>query len=193
MAQKIRALLIFEILGRPPEHIKQALDDYVSQLDKQRGISLVSKTIHEPKLVEEKDSKDLYTTFAEAEVLIDNMNALLSIVLNMLPSSIEIIQPEELAITNSELTSALTDLTLKLHRYDEVAKTLSIEKENLLNRLREVLQKQKNMDFAVPSITVSADNSLQKKDVKKTKKVIKKDSKKETIVKTAKTNKKKKK
>jgi hypothetical protein len=180
MTQKIRAVLIFEILGRPPEHIKQALDDFVSQLDKQKGISLESKTIHEPKLIEEKDSKDLYTTFAEVEVLLDNINSLFLIVLNMLPSSIEIIQPEELSLSNHDLSLTLNELTVRLHRYDEVAKTLTMERENLVRGLRDELQKKSRMDYAIPNITVSADNTLKKKEDKKVdepKKALKKETK----------------
>ena len=55
MAQKIRVLLIFEILGRPPEHIKKSLDEFVSTLGDKKGIEIVSKTIHEPKPIEDKE------------------------------------------------------------------------------------------------------------------------------------------
>ncbi|MEK6859594.1 MAG: hypothetical protein AABX54_02155 [Nanoarchaeota archaeon] len=135
MAQKIRVLLIFEILGRPPEYIKKALDDFIETLREKNGIEIVCKTIHEPKLLEDKDSSDLFTTFAEVEVILDNVGLLFSIVLNMLPSTIEIIQPEELKLSNFQLNSVLSELAVKLHKYDEIAKTVSVERENLINEL----------------------------------------------------------
>ncbi|VVB78255.1 Uncharacterised protein [uncultured archaeon] len=140
MAQKIRAIFIFEILGRPPEHIKEALDNFVSKMGLQKGIEIVSKTIHEPKPIEDKEAKDLFTTFAEVEVLLDSIHLLFAIVLNMLPSSVEIIQPEEIRLSNFELNSVLSELAVKLHKYDEIAKTITIENNNLIGQLNAITQ-----------------------------------------------------
>ncbi len=71
---------MYEILGRPPEHIKQALENFVENLGKQEGIEIINKKVHEPHTLEKKDEKgnvietvkDLFTSFAEVELLIDN-------------------------------------------------------------------------------------------------------------------------
>lgn len=175
MAQKIRVLLIFEILGRPPEHIKKALDDFVSTLGDKKGVELVSKTIHEPKLLEDKESSlektsekkvsDLYTTFAEVEVMLDNINILFAIILNMLPSSVEIIQPEEIKLTNFELNSVASELAIKLHKYDEVAKTITIQNTNLVNQIKVMHQQMQEKKMPSQNITFTTGS----KDYEKTK------------------------
>jgi hypothetical protein len=138
MANKIKALFVYEVLGRPPEHIKKALEEFITKLDEQKGIKVENKKIHEPTACEDEHAKDLFTTFAEVELSIDDLNLLFSVIYNTLPASVEVIEPGEVGIKNFELSSVLTDLTLKLHRYDEVAKTISMEKAGLINIVKEL-------------------------------------------------------
>lgn len=163
MAQKIRVLLIFEILGRPPEYIKKALDDFIETLRGKNGIEIASKTIHEPKPLEDEKASDLFTTFAEVEVLLDNIGLLFSIILNMLPSTIEIIQPEELKLSNFQLNSVLSELTAKLHKYDEIAKTIAVERENLINELKAIKENR------IPQKIAFTTESENKKEIKENK------------------------
>ena len=143
MPEKVKVLFIFEILGRPPEHIKKSLYDLINNLGEQKGIEIIRKKIHEPKKLEEnKKTKVItgdgfFTTFAEVELIADNIDLVFTIVLNMLPAHIEIIEPSEYNFNNFELSSMLTDLAVKIHKYDEVAKVLMIERKNLLDKLSE--------------------------------------------------------
>lgn len=144
MPEKVKALFIFEILGRPPEHIKKSLGELIYNLGNQKGIQIIRKKIHEPKKLEENDKKgkvvtgeDFFTTFAEVELIADNIDLVSTIVLNMLPAHIEIIEPSEYKFNNFELSSFLTDLAVKIHKYDEIAKVLMFERQNLLDKLRE--------------------------------------------------------
>jgi hypothetical protein len=138
MADKIKALFIYEVLGRPPEHIKKALEEFIAKLNEQKGIKVENKKIHEPTACEDEHAKNLFTTFAEVELSIDNLNLLFSVVYNTLPATVEIMEPGELNIKNFNLSSVLTELTLKLHKYDEVAKTISMEKAGLINIVKEL-------------------------------------------------------
>jgi len=149
---KIRALFIFEILGRPPEHLKKAFEEFINRFE-QKGIHIEDKKIHEPRLVEEKNVRDLYTAFAEVELTFDSVELLFSLVTNALPSTVEILEPQNLNIKNFELGSALTELAVKLHRYDEVTKTVAIERDNLLRRLMEIDPRLK----AAPQVKISED------------------------------------
>ena len=158
---KIKSLFVFEILGRPPEHIKNTLEEFVNKLGEQKGVELISKKIHEPKPVEDydktnevfpkspnpnpkpkgfedKDAKDLFTTFAEVELSAENLNLIFNIVLNMLPSNVEIIEPEELRLNNFDLSFVLSDLATKLHKYDEIAKTVMLERNALVNKMNQM-------------------------------------------------------
>lgn len=138
MTNKIKALLVYEILGRPPEHIKTALEDFVERLNQQKGLKVESRKIHEPTPCEDEHADDLFTTFAEVELSIEDLGLLFGVIYNTLPASVEIIEPSELNIKNFDLSSIATDLTLKLHKYDEVAKTISIEKAGLIKIVREL-------------------------------------------------------
>lgn len=135
---KIRALFIFEMLGRPAEHIKEALEGLVDNLGNQKGIEINRRKVHEPKTAEKdgKEIKNLFTTFAEVELTADNLNLIFAVVTNMLPANVEIIEPDELRLKNFDLSSALSELAIKLHRYDEVAKALAIERRNIMNHIK---------------------------------------------------------
>lgn len=143
---KIRTLFIFEILGKPPEHIVKSLEKMIDELAKQKGLEIVRKEIHEPKLIKENENKEeekqiidegLYSSFAEVEILTDNLKLIMSIVLNMLPSHVEILEPSDFIIKNFDLSSLMTELTIRMHKYDEITKVLMLERNQLLRRLNE--------------------------------------------------------
>ena len=141
MTNKIRAMFIFEILGRPAEHIKETLSQLVDKLGEFPGIKIDKKKVHEAKPVEQEGVKDLFTTFAEVEILGDNIDAITNIVFNAMPSHVEIIEPDELTIKNFDLSNFLSSLTVKLHRYDEIAKTITLERNFLVGKLKELQDK----------------------------------------------------
>ena len=141
MANKIRAMFIFEILGRPAEHIKTTLSQLVDKLGEFPGIKIDKKKVHEAKPVEQEGVKDLFTTFAEVEILGDNIEAITNIVFNAMPSHVEIIEPEHIEINNFDLSNFLSSLTIKLHRYDEIAKTITMERNFLAGKLKELQDK----------------------------------------------------
>ena len=135
---KIKALFIFEIMGRPPGHIKKTMGELVDKLGEFKGVEIFRKEIHEPKPVEKEDVKDLFTTFAEVELFGKDLNVILDIVFNAMPSHVEILEPAELRFKNFDLSSMLSTLTVKLHRYDEIAKALTFERNVLVKRLKEM-------------------------------------------------------
>ena len=145
---KIKTSIIFEIIGRPPENIIKVLkEDVIKNMNKEEGIEVTKETIHEPKLI--KDQKDLYTTFAEVEIEADDLNLIFMIVVNMLPANIEIIEPTLIRITNFDLSQTLSELTIKLHRYDEVAKALTMERYALIGKLKEMQKKIKELELKI--------------------------------------------
>ena len=146
MEEKIKAMFIFEILGRPPEYVKESLEEHILNLEKIEGIKILNKKIHEPKelnpdklakngKLEKEQAKDLYTSFAEVELIVDNISLLFSITFRLLPSHVEIISPDEFRLKNFDLNSIISELAIKLHRYDEVAKVLTMENQSLRNHV----------------------------------------------------------
>jgi len=150
MEETIRILLIYEILGKPPEHIKLALEKFADEFNDKPNIKLLSKKVHEPKPLEKDDlpegAKDLFTTFAEIELEIEDLNILFNIILNTLPANVEILSPSSLILKNFDLSGVLNELTVKLHKYDEVAKVLTLERNNLAKQVNDLIQQKQN-DF----------------------------------------------
>lgn len=148
MADKIKTLFIYEILGKPPEHIKEALNNLIDQIGKNAGIKILNKKVYEPHLIDEEKTKklgkkveDLYSTFAEVEMEVDSLDLVFKLVVNTLPSNMEILEPSELRLKNFELSQAIAEISIKLHQIDEVAKTLSLERNQLLNIVKELQEK----------------------------------------------------
>ncbi|MAG02007.1 hypothetical protein CMI42_01610 [Candidatus Pacearchaeota archaeon] len=144
MSDKIKALFIFEILGRPKEHIKISLEQLIDRIGENKGVEIVNGKVHEPHLLDKDKNpsdKEIFSTFAEVEMEVDNLSLLFAIILNTLPSNIEILEPSELRLKNFDLTAVLSDLAVKLHKYDEIAKGMAMEKSQMLNIMREMNNK----------------------------------------------------
>ncbi len=142
---EIKTILIFELLGRPPEHLKETLSGLIDKVAKDEGVKIVERKISEPKKVE-KAQQDLYTTFAEVGADFRDLKSLMSVAFAYMPSHIEILSPAELNMKNFELNSFMNDLVLKMHQYDELAKSLVIERHILQSKLQEKMNaEQKDM------------------------------------------------
>jgi hypothetical protein len=146
---KIKALFIFEVMGRPPEHLKKSLEEYIKKLGENKGVNVIRKEVHEPKPLEKQGAEGLFTTFAEVEVIVDNLNLIFEITLNMLPAHAEIIEPEDIRLKNFDLSGVISNLSIKLHRYDEIAKAVTMEKNILITRLQEMQERINNLEGSV--------------------------------------------
>lgn len=171
MEEKIKAAFIFEMLGRPPEHIKATLEQFIGKLGEQPGIELINKKIHEPRPLETKDDKgdtkenrELFTTFAEVELNIDNLDLVFAIVLNMLPANVEIIEPTSLKLNNFDISKMLSELTIKLHKYDEIAKSMMIREGEFTKKINELQEKISELEKGKKNKT---ENKKSKDKVKK--------------------------
>ncbi|VVB80708.1 Uncharacterised protein [uncultured archaeon] len=136
MVQNIRALLIIEVAGRPPEHLSEAIRAHVEKLNFVKGVKLVNATYATPKKIEEE--KDLYTTFSEVEVQTDSIQKLIDIVFEFMPSSVEVLEPSEVVFDIQETTNILNDITGRLHKYDDVAKIAQFQIQNLTQRIQQL-------------------------------------------------------
>jgi hypothetical protein len=133
----ISAVMILEVIGKPPEHLTEALNKIIDEIGKENGVKVAGKKINEPILA--KDSKDFYTTFAEVEVEVEEILHLAILMFKYMPANIEIIYPEFIVLTNSGWNDILNELARRLHGYDEITRVTQIEKNILEKKLREVL------------------------------------------------------
>jgi len=133
--EKIQAQLILEILGRPSEHIKEALNTLVVRMGSEKTIQILEKNYHEPKQIE---GKDLYTAFADLTIEMNSLADYFAILLTYMPSHIEIIHPEKLSLSNHNLNELGNSLIKRLHDYDAITKKMMIEKDMLTQKLKEI-------------------------------------------------------
>lgn len=134
---KIKTIIILEILGRPESYLKESLNVILDKLKGEPGVKIINSKTAEPKKIE---GKNFFSAFSEVEFETDNLAILVNLMFRYMPAHIEIIGPEKLNIKNAELNSILNDLILKLHRYDELAKILGIEKNILTKQIIQLKQ-----------------------------------------------------
>ena len=120
----IAAVMILEAIGKPPEHLTEALENLIKEIEKEKGVTILTKKINEPVEVEE---------ILHIAVLM----------FKYMPAHIEIISPELIVLTNNGWNDILNELTRRLHGYDEVARVIQVEKNILEKKLRELLNDKK--------------------------------------------------
>ena len=134
----IKALLIIDVIGKPPEHLTETLNNIIKKIDDEKGVDVISKKLNEPTLM--KDQKNFYTSFVEVEVEVEEIFGLIILMFKYMPAHIEIIYPELIALTNNGWNDVLNELTRRLHGYDEIARIVNVEKSILEKKLRGVLE-----------------------------------------------------
>jgi hypothetical protein len=137
--KEVKAMLIFQALGRPPEHLKSAVQEIVDKIKEEKGTEVLSSEIKEP--TETKEQKDLYSTFAEVEVKVEEPAYLMMLVFKYAPAHIEINSPEKIILTNNDFAEMLSETTRKLHQYDEVARILQGQRQELEVKLAKLEKK----------------------------------------------------
>jgi len=133
--ENIQANLILEILGRPVEHIKQALTELTENLEKEKGVKVVNKKLHEP--VPIKEAQSLFTAFAEIEAEFETIESYLGVLFAYMPAHTEIIQPEKLPLSNTDLNELANTVLVRLHNYDAVTKKVLNERLFLIEKIKE--------------------------------------------------------
>lgn len=136
----IRAMLILDIIGRPPQYLVETLEKVAEEMGKEKGVKITGKNIKEPTVM--KDNKEFYTTFSEIEVEVEDILYLAILMFKYMPAHIEVISPETISLSNNGWGDILSELVRRLHSYDEVARILQIERQELLKKIQELSGKQ---------------------------------------------------
>ena len=127
----IRAIL--EMLGGPKEYIEQTLKDYVNKLKKELNIV-------KEEYAEAKPQDKMFSTFVELEIKFKDTLKIIDFCFEALPSSVEILSPEDLHFKSNDLTDFLNDLQGRLHEADMVVKSVRAQNKVLDMNATAVLQ-----------------------------------------------------
>lgn len=161
--KKVEAILVLEVLGRPPEYLKEALNNFIKTMGEEKGVKIKNSKINEP--VEMKSQKDFYTSFAEIEVEVEEIVYLEILIFKYMPAHVEIVSPQNLTLSNSGFNDLFNELTRRLHGYEEITRMLQTEKKILENQLKTI---------------VGDENKEAKEDKKEEKAIVKEKKKRET-------------
>ena len=116
----LRVNVIFEIAGKPKEHVENSLKAYIENIKQDEEIKILNED-YEP--AEEMD-EGVFGAVAELEMLFENIEKLNWLCINFSPASIEIIEPDKLTVTQKEIGDWLNDLLSRLHEIGMVQKNL---------------------------------------------------------------------
>ena len=169
----ITARMMFEMLGRPPEHLIETMTGLIEAIGAEKGIKVKDKKIHDARKIDNKDKEgniitdgELYSTFSEIEVEAESVSSLLSLQFKYLPAHMELISPEEFKWTNGDFNMMANEILAKLHQYDAVAKSALMNNQILAKKISELMRLGIEQNKLVP---VQAQKQ-EDKPVKKTKK-----------------------
>lgn len=166
--KKIKSRITFEMIGRPKEHLKKAIEDFLNALETEKGIKVLNKKIHEPKkiskeLIEKnKYNGEMFSTFAELEIESDHIMSLFSILFKYLPSHIEVISPENFELENIDVNAMTNEMINRIHYYDGIAKSMLMQNTILSKRVEELTKE--NLNKSAPNVTFG---NLEVKEPKK--------------------------
>lgn len=175
MVQKIRAIMIIEIAGRPANHVRDSLKAHTAQIRSIKDICVENENISDPRLMEipeqpgqEKPAvvQEMYTCFSEIEFTTNSFAKLTDIVFDFMPSSIEIIEPSELEFNLADATTYLNTLAGRLHKYDEIAKISQMQTQQLAQKMQ-MMQMHNQMQIAAKQEEMKKENAKKEKPSKK--------------------------
>ncbi len=133
--EKIKARVIIEILGKPKEHVEKTLKEYVDKIKEDKDFEITNE-----KFADAKEQDNMWAAFVELEFLAKGMPALMGFSFDYMPSSIEVIEPEELKIKYNDLSNFFNDLQAKLHNVDMAIKQARNENQFLRKNTNTLLR-----------------------------------------------------
>jgi len=136
MAKKIISRIILEVLGAPKSHVEKTMELVVDKLKSEQNIQVLKKTTYE---VEEQDN-GLWSTFSEIEFETEDIQKVLDVCFDYMPSSVEILEPAGLDMDCAGLADMFNDLLAKLHRYDMLVKNFNAENQILKQKMEKMRQ-----------------------------------------------------
>ena len=189
MLGMVRVMMIVEMAGRPAEHLTESLEKHVGVLRDVEDVEIHEIKVSEPRVIVQEEGKEvaegdeMFTAFAECDIELPNFARMSETMFDFMPSSVEVIEPNNVSLEMIEATDLLNNISGRLHRYDEIAKILGerykqmeaqmkVMQGVLGERDREIAESKKGE--VTKKVPASAGKKVSKKKVKKTKKKVKK-------------------
>ena len=128
MELNVRAII--EVLGFPVEHVDETMKRVVEKLKTEEGFKVLKETV-----VPAEKVKEMFSSFCEVEVKLTDLGKLNYLCLHYLPSSIEILDVENVTFTTREFTQYLNDLIAVVHQYNMLVANANAQNQMLKEKL----------------------------------------------------------
>jgi len=132
----IRAIVTFEVVGKPAKHVEEALTAYLDNIKNDHRIIFMREEREEP--LEHDDG--MFSSFCEAEMLVKNLETITWLCINFSPASVEIIAPDEVAIKARDITNWMNDLLSKIHEIGTNYRSHKSANEHLSVAMNQLIQ-----------------------------------------------------
>ncbi len=123
---------IIEVAGFPKEHIEQAMVSVVEKL--KTDFKVIREEVYEAVALKDK-MEGFWSTFCDIEINFNNLDEFIVFCFEFMPSSVEIVSPENLNFSNLEFGNLLNDLLGRLHKYDMLVKELTASNSVMKKKL----------------------------------------------------------
>ena len=133
--QHIRCKTIIEVLGKPKEHVEKTIKEYIEQIKKDSDLIILKEHF-----ADAKQQEEMWSIFAELEMVVKGIPKLIGFCFDYMPSSIEVLKPDELILNSRETADFLNDLQARLHSMDMLVKQLKNENNFLKRNMHNVFK-----------------------------------------------------
>lgn len=127
--------MIFELLGSPKSHVEKTIKAFIQGIKVDPNVIFLQEEFGE---VEEREG-NLYSTFAEVDMLILGLEKITFLCFNYTPASLEIVEPGQLTFRTKDLTNWINDLLAKLHEVSTVTKAFNSKNQMLQQNINALL------------------------------------------------------
>ena len=131
---KIVSRVIIEILGAPKEHVENTMKMVIEELEKRKEVKILKKDFAEAETVKDEKLKNFWSSFVEVDLESEDIESLIGICFDFMPSSVEIIEPSDFRLNSRQVDDVLNDLLEKLHKFSMAMR--NIHAENVLLKKR---------------------------------------------------------
>lgn len=134
----LQVRVLSEVVGRPKEHVNSTTKAYIERLKQDNDIEIISHDVGEPNPVEKMDG--FFGAIIEMELLFPNLSLLTGFCFDYMPSSVEVIEPQNIMFKDRELSSFFNELQNKLHSMDMIIKQSKVENQHLVKNTQQLLE-----------------------------------------------------
>lgn len=132
----IRAIVTFEVAGRPKEHVEESLKSYLSNIRKDERIKIIQEERDEA--IEHEDG--IWSTYSECELLVKDLETFTWLCINFSPAAIEVLEPDEVRVEARDVTNWLNDLLSKIHDVSADYRNQKGAKDHLTLAMNQLIQ-----------------------------------------------------